>query len=572
MATQIQFRRGTTSAHSSFTGAAGELTIDTNKDTIIVHDGSTAGGANELVTLTNTQTLTNKTLTSPTLTSPNMTSPSISGTAVTATAAELNTLDGVTATTAEINTLDGVTATTAEINKLDGVTATTTELNYVDGVTSAIQTQLDTKAPLANPALTGTATAVNLTVSGNLTVNGSTVTNNADNLTVDDALIELNNGATSNASDLGLIMERGSTGDNAFIGWDESADKFKVGTTTATGASTGNLTVTTGTMIANIEGNVTGNVTGDLTGDVTGNADTATTLATARTIAGQSFNGSANISIAPTDLTGVTATAAELNTLDGITATTTELNYVDGVTSNIQTQLNAKAATSSLGTLATLNTVNAATITDNSVGADELNVSGDGTTSQFLRSDGDGTFSWATPTDTNTTYSGGAGISLSGTTFNLDTDVRGDMYTMGRDTNDYYTVGTTTHSWFLDGAEDMRLENDGDLHCEGDVIAYSTTISDERLKTNIQVIDNALEKVNSLRGVTFHYTMDGRDAAGLIAQDVEKVLPSAIRNKKLSLKQDDGVEYKTLQYDQTIGLLVEAIKELTAEVNKLKGE
>lgn len=56
-------------------------------------------------------------------------------------------------------------------------------------------------------------------------------------------------------------------------------------------------------------------------------------------------------------------------------------------------------------------------ISANSVGASELNVSGNGTTTQFLRSDGDGTFTWATPTDTNTTYSAGTGITLTGTTF-----------------------------------------------------------------------------------------------------------------------------------------------------------
>ena len=52
--------------------------------------------------------------------------------------------------------------------------------------------------------------------------------------------------------------------DNAFVGWDESADKFIVGTGSFTGASTGNLTITTGTLVANLEGNVTGNVTGDV--------------------------------------------------------------------------------------------------------------------------------------------------------------------------------------------------------------------------------------------------------------------------------------------------------------------
>ena len=71
---------------------------------------------------------------------------------------------------------------------------------------------------------------------------------------------------------------------------------------------------------------------------------------------------------------------------------------------NLSDLTNAGTARTNLGLggLATLNTVNAATITDNSVGAAELNVVGNGTTTQFLRSDADGTFTWATPTDTNT--------------------------------------------------------------------------------------------------------------------------------------------------------------------------
>jgi len=57
----------------------------------------------------------------------------------------------------------------------------------------------------------------------------------------------------------------------------------------------------------------------------------------------------------------------------------------------------------------------------NAVGADELNVSGNGTTSQYLRSDGDGTFTWVTPPNDNTTYSDGNGITQSGTVFSLGT-------------------------------------------------------------------------------------------------------------------------------------------------------
>lgn len=92
----------------------------------------------------------------------------------------------VTATAAELNILDGVTATTAELNIMDGVTATTTELNYVDGVTSAIQTQIDTKAPSVSPTIT-TPTLTTPTLSSAVTITGGTqdwtVTASGTNLT-----------------------------------------------------------------------------------------------------------------------------------------------------------------------------------------------------------------------------------------------------------------------------------------------------------------------------------------------------------------------------------------------------
>jgi hypothetical protein len=66
MATILQLRRGTTTQHATFTGAEGEVTVNTTKDTVVVHDGTTAGGF-ELVSLAATQTLTNKTLTTPAL-------------------------------------------------------------------------------------------------------------------------------------------------------------------------------------------------------------------------------------------------------------------------------------------------------------------------------------------------------------------------------------------------------------------------------------------------------------------------------------------------------------------------
>jgi hypothetical protein len=153
--------------------------------------------------------------------------------------------------------------------------------------------------------------------------------------------------------------------------------------------------------------------------------------------------------------------------------------------------------------------------------------------------------------------SAGSGASPSHT-FTSDTD------------SGMFSGGANVLSFATGSLERWRMENDGDFHADGDVIAYSTTISDERLKENIQPIEDALSKVNQLKGCTFTYTPDGKQSAGLIAQDVEKVLPSAVSEKELPLKQDDGKEYKVLQYDQTIGLLVEAIKELTDKVEKLE--
>jgi hypothetical protein len=74
----------------------------------------------------------------------------------------------------------GVTSTAAELNILDGVTATAAELNFVDGVTSNVQTQLNAKAPLASPALTGTPTAPTAAVTTNTTQIATTAFVNAE--------------------------------------------------------------------------------------------------------------------------------------------------------------------------------------------------------------------------------------------------------------------------------------------------------------------------------------------------------------------------------------------------------
>lgn len=148
----------------------------------------------------------------------------------------------------------------------------------------------------------------NVTLTSDFTVNGTTTTVNQTNLDVSDNIIGLNRDAASNANDSGLIIERGSTGDNAAILWDESEDKFIVGTTTATPASTGDLAVTTGTLVANIEGNVTG--------DLTGTADAADAMSSAVTVSlSGDVSGSATFTNAG-DTASITATI-EASSVEG---------------------------------------------------------------------------------------------------------------------------------------------------------------------------------------------------------------------------------------------------------------
>lgn len=143
-----------------------------------------------------------------------------------------------------------------------------------------------------------------------------------------------------------------------------------------------------------------------------------------------------------------------------------------------------------------------------------------------------------------------------------------------RSSNDSILIRDTSIGFFLDGAEDMRLENDGDLHVERDVIGFSTTISDSRLKDNIITIGNALDKVKLLRGVSYTWNSGKRkntNDIGLIAQEVEKILPEVITEKKMPLMEgvDPHIDYKTVNYEKIIPVLIEAIKEQQKQIDEL---
>ena len=248
----------------------------------------------------------------------------------------------------------------------------------------------------------------------------------------------------------------------------------------------------------------------------------------------------------------------------------------------------------------------------------------------------------STDTNTDTTYSAGSGLSLSGTTFShSDTSTQSSVNNSGRtfiqdialdtyghitgivsatDADTYtgtvtsiatsggLTGGTITSTgtisissdarpnsnqtfgnsggeyiyfdnsnalmrFYMNSSERIRLYNDGTTHFDGDVIAYSSTISDARLKDNVVTIENALDKVKRLRGVEYDWnsgSRKGQHDIGVIAQEVEEVLPEIVREQEMPFI-DENV-YKTVDYEKMVGVLIEAMKEQQGQIEALRAE
>ena len=142
-------------------------------------------------------------------------------------------------------------------------------------------------------------------------------------------------------------------------------------------------------------------------------------------------------------------------------------------------------------------------------------------------------------------------------------------------------IGTTSPSYKLDVTGDVRVNTgalgvniapsatDGRIDASNDIVAFSS--SDLRLKENIKPIENALEKVKSLTGVEFDWKPELKHAhgyeghdTGVIAQEVQEVMPTAIRTN------DTG--YLAVRYEKLIGLLIEGMKEQQLQIDELKSK
>lgn len=138
-------------------------------------------------------------------------------------------------------------------------------------------------------------------------------------------------------------------------------------------------------------------------------------------------------------------------------------------------------------------------------------------------------------------------------------------YALGVQSSTLYNRSTNSFAWFRGGIHSntqfdpgsggtlaMKLDASSDLTVTGNVTAYS----DERLKTDVKTLDG--NKVYDMRGVSF--TKDGRLGSGVIAQELEKVAPELVI---------DG-DFKSVAYGNIVGYLIEAIKDLKAEIDELK--
>ena len=404
----------------------------------------------------------------------------------------------------DTGTLSGATV----ISDLD-FNITTNTSGLVTDANASINTRNLTAADLSlgssdSPQFT------NLTVTGDLTVSGTTTSINSTNLNVTDKLIEVNRGGSTAASaDGGGIFISGA---NESITWDNGNSRFKI---SDDAHIIGNITVT---------GNVDGR---DLADDGTKLDGIATN---ANNYTHPTHPGD-DIDIDTTALSGATV----ISDLD-INITTDTEGHVTDANGTVSTRTISK---SDIGLGSVENTA-LSTYTGQGGALDN----------QYIANNANYISSFDITTQTDDKY--------------LRSNANDTATGIISITNSTASTSKTTGALKVTGGVGIS----GALNVGGDVVAFAS--SDERLKDNIELISNPIEKVQSLKGVTWNWNENADELqqslpnVGVIAQDVEKVLPELVTDR------DNG--FKGVDYAKLTGLLIEAIKDQQKQIDELKSK
>ena len=610
MAKQLKLRRGTTSQHGSFTGAEGEVTVDTDKETLVVHDGSTAGGhpvaAEDLA---------------------NVSSSTIAGRLSNDSIAVSKIAAGTLPSDVKIqdaNVSGNLTIESADI---------------VDG--TIVNADINASAAIAGTKISPNFGSQNLVTTGNVGIgtgagtsfplhvvsNGNNTVLKVESTDADAGvgpIIELfrNSGSPADNDNLGRIDFRADDAANnestfARIGVvaldvtnatedaridftavanDQFNPSFSI---TGAGASvTGNLDVSNGVDVTG--GNITlpdaGEVRLGSSGDLqlyhngsdsyindtgTGSLRIVTDSLQIRNAANNatrlsvaSADGQVNIPNnldvgAGIDVTGnitVSGTvdgrdvASDGSKLDGIEAGATADQTNAEIRAAVEAATDSNVFTDPHHTK--LNGIEASATADQT--AAEIRTLVESASDSNVFTDADHTKLNGIETGATADQTGAEIASaLNGQHIRTTAQI-------GRDSNDHFQFTDNNRlDLYIAGNNEFRFESDGDFHADGDVYAYSTTTaSDENLKKDVVTVADAVTKVEALKGVTFKWKKNDVESAGVIAQDVEKVLPQVVK----VVADTDGTEFKAVNYGGLTSLLIEAVKDLSARIKVLEAK
>ena len=503
MAKLLKLRRGTTSQHGSFTGAEGEVTVDLNKDTLVVHDGSTQSG----------HTLLREDLS-------NLPAGQIDNADVNASAAIAGTKISPDFGSQGITTTGGLGTGNYTITS-DAPTITFTDNDnnpdykiITNGGAFLIHdsTNGTDKIKILNNAeidITPNVDFANgIDVTGNITVSG----------TVDGVDIAARNTLFGGLTSSSGVLSNGVTGTTQ----SQSDNSTKVATTAYVRSAVAGVVDSAPAALDTL--NELAAALGD---DANFATTTANSIGTKLPLAGGQMTG--NITFSGSQTVDGRDLSVDGAKLDNIEANATQ----DQSAAEILTAIKTVDGSGSGLDADTLDGVQASGFIRTNNGAQDINGS--------LTCD--------------------------------DVIVAGAMLHEGDTNTLVHFTANDEISMKTNGSTRLRAHNSG-VDVTGALVASGnvTAFSDARLKTDISTINDALGIVEKLRGVSYKWLKNGSEGIGVIAQEVEQVIPEVVlTNVNTDPSTGETTEIKSVDYGNIVGVLINAINELKAEVDELKG-